>query len=180
MYSVDSDPIDGHVYTLCLPSVGGSGKFGEVSQFDADGSDPAVYTSISGGSGASVFTGGDMVVDVYRNVWVAYNETTTRNDVTVESYNGGVATALAVYTSPSPTGDFVYGSITLGSDGIGNVFVFYQRTSTGKSYYAKYTKLTDTWSSETQLQSTNAYRLMCEKRNLIDSNLFFYTFYIDA
>jgi hypothetical protein len=178
MYSVDSDPISGRVFVYCLQSVG-NGYAGEVTQFESDGSSPAQYVAVTGGSSGPNFTGGDMVTDVYRNVWVAYNETTVRNDITVESYNGGVVTGLAVFNSAAPTGDFVYGSITLGSDGVGNVFLFYQRTSTGKSYYAKYTRSTDTWGSETQLQDVDTYRLMCEKRNLIDSELFFYTFYID-
>jgi hypothetical protein len=99
--------------------------------------------------------GGSLVIDYDDNLrWIALDYST------------------AIYTWDGTwIGDAIRrGSVSMGIDGDGNVYVFYTKTSDDKTYYYKWTRSTVTWDvSATLLSSNKGDRVKCEQRALSTS-----------
>jgi len=99
--------------------------------------------------------GGSLVVDYDDNLrWI------------VLEYSTGIYT----WDGNTLIAEMRRGSISMGLDGDGNVYVFYTKTSDDKTYYYKWTRSTVTWDiSATLLSSNKGDRVKCEQRALTTS-----------
>jgi len=116
----------------------------------------AIFNAI-GASGVKSATGGynegaSLVVDYDDNL----RYVTMLND-----------TGLITWDSWATSETIRRGSVSMGLDGDGNVYVFYTSASNDKTYYYKWTRSTVTWdTSPTLLSSNKGDRVKCEQRAL--------------
>lgn len=135
------------------------------------------YTSVGvqSGSTSTFGPGVDLdattgVIDINDNICLAYDAPTAPSS-RFRAYIGVTGTTLESASTA------VAGSLAMGADRGGNVYVFYTK-SDDNAYYRKYDVSTDLWGSETALtSSTDGLRVSCEKLTIVGSNKMNFVYY---